>query len=122
MHASTVHASTQSRKELSTSCTDIKLTLCVVYAHSSIYRRLRNFRRYIFFVDNLFRRKLSTQNVLCNVHRPIPILVTKVWLRNFWLRNLDYAKNLQVKYFTSENIYSICISLASSSCIYLASH
>ena len=39
------------------------------------------------------------QNILCNVHRPIPILVAKVWRRK-----LDYAKNLQAKYFTSENI------------------
>ena len=39
------------------------------------------------------------RNILCNVRQPIPILVTKV-LR----RNLDYAKNLQVKYFTGKNI------------------
>ena len=53
----------------------------------------------IFFVDNLFRRKLNTQNILCNVCRPIPVLVAEVWRRN-----LDYAKNLQAKYFTGENI------------------
>ena len=33
----------------------------------------------------------------CNVHRPEPILVAKVWRRN-----LDYAKNLQAKYFTDK--------------------
>ena len=32
---------------------------------------------------------------MCNVRRSIPILVAKVWQRN-----LDYAKNLQAKYFT----------------------
>ena len=31
-----------------------------------------------FFVDDLFRRKLNTQNILFNVCRPIPILVAKV--------------------------------------------
>ena len=31
------------------------------------------------FIDNLFRRKLSTQNIVCTVHQPIPILVAKVW-------------------------------------------
>ena len=49
---------------------------------------------FLFFIDDLFRRKLNTQNILCNVCRPIPILVTKVWQRN-----LDYIKNLQAKYF-----------------------
>ena len=39
------------------------------------------------------------RNILCNVCRPIPILVTKVWRRK-----LDYAKNLRVKYFTGENM------------------
>ena len=39
------------------------------------------------------------RNILCNVRRLIPILVTKVWRQN-----LDYVKNLQVKYFTGENI------------------
>ena len=39
-------------------------------------------------VDDLFRRKLNTRNILRNVRRPIPILVAKVWQRN-----LDYAKN-----------------------------
>ena len=39
------------------------------------------------------------QNSLCNVCRPIKILVAKVCQRN-----LDYAKNLRVKYFTSGNI------------------
>ena len=36
---------------------------------------------------------------MCNVHRPIPILVTKVWRRN-----LDHVKILQAKYFIGENI------------------
>ena len=31
------------------------------------------------FMDNLFQRKLNTRNILCNVPRPIPILVAKVW-------------------------------------------
>ena len=37
----------------------------------------------------------------CSVRRPIPILVAKDWRQK-----LDYAKkfNLQVKYFTGENI------------------
>ena len=39
------------------------------------------------------------RNILCNVRRPIPILIAKVWRRN-----LDYTKNLQAKYFTHENI------------------
>ena len=54
----------------------------------------------------LFRRqplpaKIKHAKYLCNVRRPIdlPILVAKVWRRN-----LDYTKNLQVKYFTGENI------------------
>ena len=51
-----------------------------------------------YFVD-LFQRKLNMQNILCDVRQPIPILITKVWRQN-----LDYAKNLQAKYFTSENI------------------
>ena len=51
------------------------------------------------FVNDLFRRKLNAQNILCNVHRPIPVLVAKVWRRK-----LDYAKILQVKYFAGENI------------------
>ena len=44
-------------------------------------------------------------NILCSIHRPIPIWVIKVWRRN-----LNYAKNLQAKYFTGENIpiYSTC--------------
>ena len=37
--------------------------------------------------------------ILCNVRRPIPILVAKVWQRK-----LDYVKFLQAKYFTSKNI------------------
>ena len=41
------------------------------------------------------------QNILCNVRRSIPILVTKIWSQ--W-RNLDYGKSLQAKYFISENI------------------
>ena len=40
-----------------------------------------------FFVNDLFQRKLNTQNILCNVCQPIPIFVTEVWRRN-----LDYAK------------------------------
>ena len=39
------------------------------------------------------------RNILCNVRRPIPILVAKLWQQK-----LDYAKSLQAKYFTSENI------------------
>ena len=46
------------------------------------------------FVDDLFGRKLNTRNILRNL-----ILVAKVWRRN-----LDYAKKLQAKYFTGENI------------------
>ena len=42
---------------------------------------------------------LNVRNILYNVRWPIPILVAKVW----W-RKLDYAKNLQAKYFTDENI------------------
>ena len=53
----------------------------------------------ISFVNDLFQWKLNTRNILCNVRQPIPILVTKVWQQN-----LDYAKNLQAKYFTGENI------------------
>ena len=58
--------------------------------------------------DKLFRQKLNTQNTLCNVRRPIQILVAKVWQQN-----LDYVKNLQAKYFTSENIliYGIILLL-----------
>ena len=64
--------------------------------------------REIFAVRNLFRRKLNTRNILCNVHRSMPILVAKDWQRN-----LDYAKNLQAKYFTGKNIpiydsFSVC--------------
>ena len=40
-----------------------------------------------FLVDDLFQQKLNTQNILCNVCRPIPIFVAEVWRRN-----LDYAK------------------------------
>ena len=49
---------------------------------------------------------LNTRNILCNVRRPIPILVAKVQRRN-----LDYAKNLaiQAKYFTGENTQSMVI-------------
>ena len=36
--------------------------------------------------------------ILCNVRRPILILVAKVW------RHLNYVKYLQAKYFTGENI------------------
>ena len=65
--------------------------------------------REIFVVKNfsstIFWQKLNTRNILCNVCQPIPILVAEVWQRN-----LDYAKNLQVKYFTGENIliYGTC--------------
>ena len=59
--------------------------------------------REIFVVKNfsstIFWQKLNTRNILCNVCQPIPILVAEVWQRN-----LDYAKNLQAKYFTGENI------------------
>ena len=41
--------------------------------------------------------KIKHAKYLCNVRRPIPMLVAKVW---WW--NLDYMKNLQVKYFTGE--------------------
>ena len=60
------------------------------------------------FRHDLFRQKLMTPNILCNVCQPIPILVAKVWRQN-----LDYVKNLQVKYFTGENIliYGIYIKL-----------
>ena len=51
------------------------------------------------FVDDLFQQKLNTRNILCNVRRPIAILVAKVW---WW--KLYYAKNLQAKYFIGENI------------------
>ena len=61
-----------------------------------MYSRSWNFR---CFIDDLFWRKLNMQNILCNVRQPIPILVAKVRRRN-----LDYTKNLQVKYFTGENI------------------
>ena len=57
-----------------------------------------------FFVDDLFRQKLNTRNILCNVRRPIPILVAKIWQRN-----LDYAKNLQAKYFTGKIAQSMVI-------------
>ena len=43
--------------------------------------------------------------ILCNAHRPIPVLVAKVWQRK-----LDHAKNLQAKYFTGENILIYGIS------------
>ena len=39
------------------------------------------------FIDDLFRWKLNTWNILRNIRGPIPILVAKVW----W-RNLDYVK------------------------------
>ena len=53
----------------------------------------------VIIVDDLFRRKLNTQNILRNIHRPIPILIAKVWRLE-----LDYMKNLQAKYFIGENI------------------
>ena len=52
-----------------------------------------------FFDNDLFQQKLNMRNILCNVRRPTPILVAKIWQRK-----LDYAKNLQAKYFTGENI------------------
>ena len=59
--------------------------------------------REIFIVKDFHQQTLPTKikhaKYLCNVHRPIPILVAKVWQRN-----LDYAKNLQAKNFTGENI------------------
>ena len=75
------------------------------FCRQNFYRRSRNFRCWKFFIDDLFRRKLNTRNILCNVHWPIPILVTKVWRRK-----LDYAKNLQAKYFIAENILIYSIS------------
>ena len=39
------------------------------------------------------------RTILRNVRQPIPILVTEVWRQN-----LDYAKNLQAKYFIGKNI------------------
>ena len=50
---------------------------------------------------SLFRWKLNTQNILCNICWPIPILVAKVWQ---W--NLDYAKNLQAKYLLAKISWS----------------
>ena len=56
------------------------------------------------FSSTTFSDEIEHAKYLCNVRRPIPILVANVW----W-RNLDYVKNLQAKYFISENIpiYSI---------------
>ena len=59
-----------------------------------------------------FRRKLNMQNILRNIRRPIPTLVAKVRLRN-----LDYMKNLQVKYFTGKNI-----PIYGNTCIYGGSY
>ena len=58
----------------------------------------------IFVIKNFSPTTFSDKNkirkiLVCNVCRPIPILVAKVW---WW--NLDYIKNLQAKYFTSESI------------------
>ena len=53
----------------------------------------------IFSSTTFSDENLNMQNILCNIRRPIPILVAKIWQRN-----LDYAKNLQAKYFTGENI------------------
>ena len=39
------------------------------------------------------------RNILCNICQPVPILIAEVWRQNS-----DYAKSLQAKYFTSENI------------------
>ena len=39
---------------------------------------------------------LNTRNILCNIRQPIPIYFVR--------QNLDYAKNLQAKYFNGENI------------------
>ena len=57
-----------------------------------------------FLSLKIFRRrpfptKIKYAKYLCNICLPIPILVAKVWQRN-----LGYAKYLQTKYFTSENI------------------
>ena len=62
--------------------------------------------REIFVVKNFLSTTFSDKIFCSNVRRPIPILVTKVWRRN-----LDYTKNLQANYFTSENIpiYGTCI-------------
>ena len=53
----------------------------------------------VFSSITFSNENLNTRNILCNVRQPILILVAKVWRRN-----LDYAKNLQAKYFTGENI------------------
>ena len=53
----------------------------------------------IFSSTTFSDENLNMRNILCNIRRPIPILVAKIWRRN-----LDYAKNLQAKYFTGENI------------------
>ena len=44
------------------------------------------------------------RNILCNISRSIPILVAKDLVRR---RNLDYAKNLQAKYFTGESTVEV---------------
>ena len=51
------------------------------------------------FRQRPFPAKIKHMKYSCNVCRPIPILVAKVWQQN-----LDYAKHLQVKYFTDQNI------------------
>ena len=57
-----------------------------------------------FAVKNFHQRPfLNTRNTSCNVRQPIPILFVKVWRKNW-----DYAKNLQAKYFTGENIPIYC--------------
>ena len=64
---------------------------------------LKNVRRQPFLT------KIKHAKHLCNIRRPMPILVTQVWQRN-----LDYAKNLQAKYFTSKNIMIYGTSLLNS--------
>ena len=51
------------------------------------------------FSSMTFTTKIKHAKYLCNIRRPIPILVAKVRRRN-----LDYAKNLLAKYFNGENI------------------
>ena len=62
-----------------------------------------NVGREIFVVKIFCRRpfltKIEHTNVLYNICQPIPISVAEVQRQK-----LDYTKNVQAKYFTSENI------------------
>ena len=83
-------------------------TITILFMHA-LYQSVRVIKsptvdREIFVVSSQrkfrdLQRKLNTRNILCNVCRPVPILVAKVWRRK-----LGYAKNLQAKYFTRKNI------------------